>query len=150
MDEQESSEREGFQIGGSSRLVGICKLVHKKQSFEKAKAKAASMKAGQIEEKELQLTWGVTLNDLEHKLKRAGKTLEKGGRVALIFSAPRDSKVPSRPEREMFVGMCKQQLGQKAGKLAVWKPEEWIGSRTAVFLQGVKDELQGIENNNTR
>ena len=145
VDVQALSPSEASLLGWArASSVGVCKVIQKKEAFDKAKERTAlqkaKRKANHVEQKELQLTWGVTLNDLTHKLKRAQLTLEGGGRLSLNVSAPKDSHVPSRPEREMFLEMCREQLGQKDGKLAVWKPEVWSGSSTALFLRGVKDK----------
>jgi len=124
--------------------IGICKLIGKKESFDKAKEKVAQQKAKRkqtsaMEEKEFQLTWGVSMNDLSHKLKRAQATLDKGGRVALVVTSPKGAKTPPRPEREMFVAMCTDSLKQNEGTdVSTWKDTEWLGGKTSVFLQGSK------------
>lgn len=145
VDEQAISGFEAQQHRArEGQALGICKLISKKESFDKAKEKVAQQKAKRkqsaaMEEKEFQLTWGVSMNDLSHKLKRAQATLDKGGRVALVVSSPKGTKAPPKPEREMFIAMCTDSLSQKKEtEVSTWKEAEWIGGRTAIFLQGTK------------
>jgi translation initiation factor IF-3 len=125
-----------------STKVGICRVVNKKEQFQKSKERTIAAKekkqSNKKEEKEIQLTWGVALNDLHHKLKRAQQTLEKGGRTSIVITSPKGSKAPQQDDRRMFADMIKDQLGLNAGKATVWKADEWKGSKTAVFLEGVK------------
>ena len=119
--------------------VAICKLIDRREAREAMKERqlaAKERRKSQAEEKELQLTWGVSVNDLGHKLKKAKQVIDKGGKVALVISAPKGSKLPSRQEREAFVGMLKQQLGLGTEACKVWKEDEWRGSKTSAFLAG--------------
>jgi translation initiation factor IF-3 len=155
VDEQLMAEDEAAELNlraGTPRAsYAVCKVVNKKEAYTKAKEKAKEQKVRKkitnVEEKEIQVTWGVSVNDLTHKLKRAQNTIDKGGRVALVIVAAKKTKAPAVPERQMFVQMCKQSLGEEEGKLRIWKPEVWEGPKTSVYLQGVvqKGEQQSQE-----
>lgn len=119
--------------------IAICKLISKKEAASQQRERKAAQKERKkaaAEEKELQLTWGVSLNDLSHKLKKASQVLDKGGRLALVISAPKGSKLPSKAEREAFVGSLKQHLGLGTEKVKIWKEDEWRGAKTSAFLAG--------------
>lgn len=145
--EQPLSPEEAKEAGiySPNPTVPICKLIDKKAAYNKQKeianANKAKKQSGQMEEKEIQLTWGVSLNDLTHKLRKAKDTLRKGGRIALVVTAPSRSRAPPKEERQLFIDMCKSQLGQEEGKFTIWKAEEWIGSKTSVYLTGVRAKI---------
>lgn len=150
MDEQELGPEAAAERGLSPKLkVGICKVVSKKELFQKAKERTAASKqkkqAGKKEEKEFQLTWGVAVHDLQHKLKRAQQVLDKGGRAALVITSPKGSKPPPPADRRMFTDMLKDQLGLTAGKATVWKADDWRGARSSIYLEGIKQPGQPPE-----
>lgn len=92
-----------------------------------------------MEEKEIQLTWGVSMNDLNHKLKRAQTVLDKGGRVAIVVTSPKGTKAPPKPERETFIEMCTHLLSQnEETQVSNFREAEWAGGKTSVFLQGTR------------
>ncbi|SCZ89017.1 BZ3500_MvSof-1268-A1-R1_Chr6-3g08636 [Microbotryum saponariae] len=86
---------------------GICKILDKKKEYDKKKDKAQAIKdkneqarnnaspsssggggasvATGSPPKEIQMTWGVSTHDLEHKLKKGRQFLEKGHRVTVII-----------------------------------------------------------------
>lgn len=133
------TQAERNEVGDPKGTIAICKLVDRKEARLASVAKEAAAKErrkAKAEEKEVQLTWGVSVNDLGHKLKKARQVIDKGGRVTLVISAPKGSKLPSRPEREAFVGMLKSHLGLGTDACRVWKEDEWRGSKTSAFLAG--------------
>lgn len=147
VDEQELGQEEAAQRGLPPHMrVGICKVINKKVQFQKSKERTTAAKqkkqANKKEEKEFQLTWGVAVHDLQHKLKRAQQVLDKGGRAALVITSPKGSKPPAPDDRKMFVDMLKDQLGLPEGKATVWKAEEWKGAKSSIYLEGVKQTDQ--------
>lgn len=120
--------------------------MNKKEAFQKAKERSTATKERKLsnkkEEKEIQLTWGVAVNDLQHKLKKANQTLEKGGRAALVITSPKGSKPPPPADRRMFTDMVKDQLGLSDGRASIWKADEWRGAKAMIYLEGVKGAIQ--------
>ena len=128
------------------RKYAVCKIISKKEAFEKARHKQNMQKERKktnvVDEKEIQLTWGVSANDLSHKLKKARQIVEKGDRLTLGIVTPKKTQAPHRADREMFVQTCKEMLGETEN----WKPEEWKGSSTTVHLQARKGSLEKAAN----
>ncbi|KAK9893476.1 hypothetical protein P389DRAFT_198731 [Cystobasidium minutum MCA 4210] len=143
VDEQELGPEAAARLRASpSTKVGICKILDKKEQFQKAKERSTASKqkkqVNKREEKEFQFTWGVAVNDLQHKIKRAQQTLDKGGRTALVITSPKGSKPPAPEDKRMFTDMLKEMLGVSEGKATIWKPEEWRGGKTSIYLEGVR------------
>lgn len=148
VDEQELSDFQCKELNlRPGTRVAVVKILNKKDAYDRDRAalleRKAKKKSTSFEEKEVQLTWGVSAHDLSHKLKKARQVLEKGGRVGLVVSSPKGSALPGREEREMFVRMVREMCGQEEGRCSTWKDELWRGGRTAVFLQGVRREGEG-------
>lgn len=143
VDEQELCPEAAADLRTSPNTkVGICKIIDKKELFQKSKERSTASKqkkqANKKEEKEFQFTWGVAVNDLQHKVKRAQQTLDKGGRTSLVITSPKGSKPLSPADKKMFTDMLKDMLGFTEGKAKIWKPEEWTGGKTSIYLEGVK------------
>ncbi|KAK9717256.1 hypothetical protein K7432_006344 [Basidiobolus ranarum] len=65
----------------------ICRIVSKKQLYEKKKeAKSKNKTAPEAVLKEVQIGASVSIHDLEHKLKKSGEILEKGNRLQVVIS----------------------------------------------------------------
>jgi len=52
------------------------------------------------EEKEIQLTWGISPSDLQHKLTKTRDELEKGNRVDLVYTTKKGQTKPTPEEME--------------------------------------------------
>lgn len=147
VDEQELGPEGASERGLPARTrIGICKVINKKEQFQKAKERSVASKqkkqSNKKEEKEFQFTWGVAMHDLQHKLKRAQQVLDKGGRAALVITSPKGTKAPAPEDRRMFADMLKDQLGFNNGKATLWKAEEWRGARSSIYLEGIKQDAQ--------
>lgn len=133
------TEAEQASTGAYNPYFGVCKIESKKEIFDKQKEQNALRKERQRErhfdEKEIQLSWGVSMNDLTHKLKKAQQVLDKGGRISIVIVSPRGAKAPPLPDRKVFVQMCREMLGEKEPDAMLWKPEEWKGPSTTVYLK---------------
>jgi translation initiation factor IF-3 len=74
----------------------IVKIKDKKEEYSWMKEKRARLKlANSIQQKEVQMTWGVASGDLAHKLKKVRRELEKGNRVDLVYAPKKDQALPS-------------------------------------------------------
>ncbi|KAF8556312.1 hypothetical protein OG21DRAFT_1483230 [Imleria badia] len=73
------------------------------------------------EPKEVQLTWGVARADLEHKLRKAGRDLDKGYRVVVAVTMKRRHRPSNREELVAFADEISDMLG---GVGEEWKERE--------------------------
>ena len=114
----------------------VVKIISKKDAFDRQKERKAKMRAAtknEIEQKEIQLTWGVASGDLAHKLKKVRQELEKGNRVDLVYAPKKGQRLPTPDEMEARV---QETLGllQDVGK--EWKEREVRRGVAAIHLQG--------------
>jgi translation initiation factor IF-3 len=63
-----------------------------------------------LEAKEIQMTWNVGENDLQYRLRRAMKAMEKGGRCTIILGARNPKLVRTKKEREDMVQSIRNTL----------------------------------------
>ncbi|KAN0061410.1 hypothetical protein ACQY0O_006257 [Thecaphora frezii] len=76
----------------------ICKLIDKKEDFDRQRALKRKAKANEASsssaasQKEVQLTWSVSGNDLSHKLSKAKKELIKGARINAVITTKSGGK----------------------------------------------------------
>jgi translation initiation factor IF-3 len=76
------------------------------------------------EPKEVQLTWGVAKADLEHKLRKARRDLEKGYRVAVVVTVKNGHRPSNRQELVAFADEISATLGEVGEE---WKDREFTG-----------------------
>lgn len=62
------------------------------------------------EPKEVQLTWGIAKADLEHKLRKAKRDLERGYRVAVVVTMKKGHRPSNRQELVAFADEISQAL----------------------------------------
>ncbi|PIL36636.1 hypothetical protein GSI_00325 [Ganoderma sinense ZZ0214-1] len=82
----------------------IVKIIDTKLRYTRSKAKREQQQLNRApEEKELQLTWGVAVGDLQFKLKKAREDLLDGNRVTLIFAPKKGQQVPAPPDQQTMI-----------------------------------------------
>ncbi|KAK4056905.1 hypothetical protein OIO90_002155 [Microbotryomycetes sp. JL221] len=84
----------------------ICKILDKKQQYEKQKAKDKAKKeaaqstgsgaSSSATPKEIQLTWSTTAHDLSHKLNKAKDMLAKGSKVLVVIKSRKGAEATSQ------------------------------------------------------
>lgn len=119
----------------------IVKIIEKKAAYEKRKEqkrRAKEVKRRNIQ-KEVQLTWGVALGDLEHKLKKVRSDLEKGYRVDLVFAPKSGHELPSPTEMQNRADKTVALLSDVAKE---WKPRETRKTMIAIYFQGLGEAGQ--------
>ena len=96
-----SIERKDYFVQLVTDDQPIVKIMNRKEMYEKSKALKKAKKAAErsSEEKEIQMTWGVAIGDLSHKISKVREELEKRNRVNLIFAPKKGQPVPSPNER---------------------------------------------------
>jgi translation initiation factor IF-3 len=116
----------------------IVRVSSKKDAFDKLKASKEKKKLQakqSIEEKEIQMTWGVARGDLAHKLNKVIEELRKGNRVELVFAPKKGQVVPTPRNMDMRVEEILD-LIKDVGK--EWKPREVRNVVTILHLQGAQ------------
>jgi len=118
----------------SENPAPIVKLISKKEAFDKYKALKARLKAAKpIDQKEIQLTWGVASGDLTHKLKKVRVELERGNRVDLVYAPKKGHPVPGPKEIQLRV---QETVDMMADVGKEWKPREIERSVVVIHFQG--------------
>ncbi|KAH7912455.1 hypothetical protein BJ138DRAFT_988650, partial [Hygrophoropsis aurantiaca] len=85
----------------SEKPEPVVKVVDRMESLRKFKemqrAHRAAVKASSAH-KEIQMTWGVDVGDLTHKLSKARAELEKGNRVDIVIAPKKGQQLPKYAE----------------------------------------------------
>jgi translation initiation factor IF-3 len=120
----------------------IVKVLSKKETYDKAKAlrKAKKNAERSQEDKEIQMTWGVAVGDLEHKINKVKKELEKKHRVNLIFAPKKRQPVPSPQERDEKVNEVLEML-KDIGKES--RPRTFLRSLLTLHLEAKASDTTG-------
>ncbi|PCH41553.1 hypothetical protein WOLCODRAFT_163197 [Wolfiporia cocos MD-104 SS10] len=117
----------------------IVKIIKSSEVFSKKMALKERQKGkGVREEKEVQMTWGISAGDLAHKMKRVRQELEKGNRVNLVYTRKKGQVQLSPQAMEERLKATVQSL-EDVGK--EWKSREGAGSAIILFLQGLNDPV---------
>lgn len=83
---------------GATHQPPICKLLNKKETQDKEKAKAKAIKASRVQTKQLELNWAIDAHDLEHRLKQLSNFLNKGRRVEVILTRKKGKRAATVEE----------------------------------------------------
>jgi translation initiation factor IF-3 len=97
----------------------IVRMVSQRDEYQKArKLQAKKLKPPKMVE--IQLSWGVDVGDLDHKLAKAKKELvNEGNRVDLVFALKKKSPLPTPDKREDLLNKTMEHL---TGVAVEWKP----------------------------
>ncbi|GAA5877932.1 hypothetical protein JCM8547_007084 [Rhodosporidiobolus lusitaniae] len=95
-----------IQLADPSHDPPICRLVDKKQEYDKAREKKTKeaekakqpVNAASSPPREVHFTWGVSAHDLDHKLKKGKEFLEKGGRLLVYLTDKSGTKIRASGE----------------------------------------------------
>ena len=109
-----------------------------KQKKEEQKKKKAALQA--MEEKEIQMTWGVDPHDFKVKLKHAKSELAKGHRVNLVFAPRKGQPWLNADGMSVRVQEAVDQLSEFEYFESEWKARDVSQATTIVYLQGIKKE----------
>jgi len=116
----------------------IVKIKDKKEHFHRQKEwnKRQKVVATSNVQKEIQMSWGVEVGDLMHKLKKVKKELEKGSKVELVFSP----KVPQRPPTAQHMTARLQEASVHLAEFAKeWAPRKVEGAVAILYLKALED-----------
>lgn len=101
---------------------------------EMKRALKKGLKSGE-ESKEVQLTWGVAKADLEHKLRKAKRDLEKGYRVVVVVTMKRGHRPSNRQELVAFADEISEALCEVGRE---WKEREFTERSMVLSFQKVE------------
>lgn len=76
----------------------VCKILNKKETREKEKARAKASKASKVQTKQLELNWAIDAHDLAHRLKQLTSFLEKGRKVEVVLTRKRGKRAATVDE----------------------------------------------------
>ncbi|KAF9363794.1 hypothetical protein BGX34_003299 [Mortierella sp. NVP85] len=108
----------------------ICKLVSKKELYQKAKAEKQAKKANELSKKELQLNWATDPHDLDHKLTKFKSFLEKGYRVEVQINGKK-GRSTTQEERDAVFEKVKAEFEPVAKYV---KQPEWVKPTTVNMI----------------
>ena len=118
----------------------IVKIIDTKLRYTRNKAKKEQHLLNRApEEKELQLTWGVAVGDLQFKLKKAREDLLDGNRVTLVFAPKKGQQVPTPEDQQAMIDEAVRLLedvGRERKDRAAQK------HMTALFLDSLRPRKQ--------
>jgi translation initiation factor IF-3 len=93
--------REWFlqQVGeGAPDKPPVCKILNKKETKVKEKARAKAAKASKVQTKKLELNWAIDAHDLKHRLGQLTNFLEKGAKVELVLTKKKGKRAATVDE----------------------------------------------------
>lgn len=120
-------------------LVKIVDKLERARRLREAKLKAKA--ARKPTAKEMQLTWATDGHDLEHKLGKARKDLQRGARVDIVLTAKSGQKEYSHKEKMQKLQSIADTLQDVSTE---WKPREIRKHMAVLYLQsnGAQESAQ--------
>jgi len=99
----------------------IVKIISKRDRYVKQKEWRKKQREVALSNmrKEIQLTWGIEPGDLEHKLDKARRDIEKGIRVELVFAPKANQRPPSPAAMQNRLNETTQKISEFAME---WSP----------------------------
>lgn len=76
----------------------VCKILNKKETRDREKAKAKAAKASRVQVKQIELNWAIDPHDLAHRLKQLANFLEKGRRVEVVLTRKKGKRAATVEE----------------------------------------------------
>jgi len=124
--------------GKSLELVStdppIVRIIDHKAEYrrEKEKKKEKLATRAKSQPKEHQMTWGVASGDLDHKIKKIRKDLEKGHPIHFVLAPKKDTPLPPREERDAKV---QDIIGRIADIACESKPQDFQRGTLIMYLE---------------
>ncbi|OBZ71983.1 hypothetical protein A0H81_08097 [Grifola frondosa] len=119
----------------------IVKLMSKRQLFDEGKARKKAKGKG-VEEKEVQLTWGVSSGDLSHKLQKVRTDLQDGHRVSVVY-APKAGQTQLSPQA--MAAQVQETVDLLADVGKEWKPRIVEKRAAAIYLEGLREATKEFQ-----
>ncbi|KAL6721801.1 hypothetical protein ACLMJK_000906 [Lecanora helva] len=109
----------------SGRYYPICRMFDKKQQRESELAKRKANKEKKQQQKQLELNWTVSDNDLSHRMGRLKEFLEKGCKVEVLFGRKRKGWMGRREPSEEEINKVLERIRGTVAEVDGAK--EWRG-----------------------
>lgn len=122
----------------------LVKIKNKKEEYNKMKEWKRRQKevAASNIQKEIQMTWGVESGDLEHKLKKVRKELERGTRVDLVYAPKTNQIIPSPTVMENRIKETVEMLSDIAKE---WMPRRIEKGVAVLYLKLADKSVKSIK-----
>lgn len=101
----------------SSNPAPIVKIVNKRAALERQKAEKLRAKQNKRVQKVIQMTWGVELGDLTHKVAKMRDELGAGNHVELVMTKKKGVPVPKPLEMEKKVNQVVEMMKDVAREI---------------------------------
>lgn len=123
------------------RPFTICKIYDKKMFRDQELVKKKAKKVLKHENKQLDLNWAVSENDLGHRLAKMKEFLEKGWRVEIVFGSKRKSgwmkkRQVSEDEAEALLGKIRAAVKEVEGAKERTEMQGLIGGEAVLSFEG--------------
>ncbi|KAL7808793.1 hypothetical protein V8C44DRAFT_153808 [Trichoderma aethiopicum] len=125
---------------GTPARFAVCKIVNKKDEYERQKALKERKKVGAAAKpktKEMELTWAIGGHDLATKMRQMGGFLEKGMKVELLVGKKKGGRAVDAEEAREVLKKVKEEI-ERVGAREVKKAEGQVGGTMRLYLEGVK------------
>ena len=121
----------------------ICKYYDKKHERDRELIKKRAAKTARAENKQLEINWTVSDNDLDHRMKRMKEFLEKGWKVEVLLGSTRKSgwkrKRTDDPEgQQNLVANIKASAMEVDGTRERAEMKGVLGQEVVLSFEGVK------------
>ena len=124
--------------------VPVCKLVNRKEEYDKEKAKKSEKKATKkaadpTNIKTLELNWAIDVNnDLNHRLNKVKEFLEQGRKVEIVLAKKKRGRVATREECDEVLKRIHAAVEEVKGAKEAKPMEGKVGAVAMLLLEGPK------------
>ena len=87
---------------------------------------------GSVQEKEIQMTWGIGPSDLQHKMKKAREALEQGHRISIVYAPKKGQALPSPADMKQRVEEAIEALSDIGQE---WKTPDVRPQTTVIYMK---------------
>ncbi|KAI6784963.1 Translation initiation factor IF-like protein [Emericellopsis cladophorae] len=122
----------------------LCKIIDKNEAYRQAR-ELKEKKKGQkkVKTKEIELSWGISENDLLTKTTQIGNFLEKGNKVELTLGKKRGGKEVAAKAAAAVLARVRQEIEAKNGMEIQKKTTGEVGGTMKLFLEPKPTKKQG-------
>lgn len=118
-------------------VYAVCKIVNKRDEYERQKQVKENKKAGagKPKTKELEMTWAIGEHDMTTKLRQMGQFLGKGMKVEILVAKKKGGKKLDGKEAEGVVRRIREEI-ESLGAREVKSASGEIGGSYRLFVEG--------------
>ncbi len=118
----------------SEKPEPIVKIINPAERYKQEKETKEKRKKSRVQEKEIQMTWGVASGDLEHKLKKARSELQDGNKVNIVYAPKKGQVLPPPAEMQRKIKEITSMLADVGQQ---WKPPVIERNNGVIYLRGL-------------